>query len=97
MQDLQLSYPVVIELSDIKSTKLKLIRIVAQLISKRFRTQKKAAAALKIDQPKVSQINKSKIEGFSLEYLLNLLVALDQSVQVRINYDLESLEKTSAM
>ncbi|MDG7052639.1 MAG: helix-turn-helix domain-containing protein [Wolbachia endosymbiont of Alcedoecus sp.] len=89
MQDLQLSYPIVIELGDIKGTKLKLIKIVARLINKRFRTQKKAAAALKIDQPKVSQINKSKIEGFSLEYLLNLLVALDQNIHVKIKYNLK--------
>ncbi|WCR58434.1 XRE family transcriptional regulator [Wolbachia endosymbiont of Ctenocephalides felis wCfeJ] len=87
MQNLQLSYPIVIELGDIKDTKLKLIKIVAQLINKRYRTQKKAATALKIDQPKVSQINKSKIEGFSLEYLLNLLVTLGQGVDVKINYN----------
>ncbi|MDR2548068.1 MAG: helix-turn-helix domain-containing protein [Rickettsiales bacterium] len=90
MQDLQLNYPIVIELDDIKGTKLKLIKIVAWLINKRFRTQKKAAAALKIDQPKVSQINKSKIEGFSLEYLLNLLVALDQNIHVKIKYSTHS-------
>ncbi|MCA4774884.1 XRE family transcriptional regulator [Wolbachia endosymbiont of Mansonella ozzardi] len=92
MQDLQLSYPMVIELGDIKGTKLKLIKIVAWLINKRFRTQKKAAAALKIDQPKVSQINKSKIEGFSLEYLLNLLVALDQNIHVKIKYNFEPVK-----
>ncbi|MDM8335106.1 XRE family transcriptional regulator [Wolbachia pipientis] len=87
MQNLQLSYPIVIELGDIKDTKLKLIKVVAQLINKRYRTQKKAATALRIDQPKVSQINKSKIEGFSLQYLLNLLVALDQDVNMRIKYN----------
>ncbi|BAO99631.1 XRE family transcriptional regulator [Wolbachia endosymbiont of Cimex lectularius] len=90
MQDLQLHYPIVIELDDIKGTKLKLIKIVAWLINKRFRTQKKAAAFLKIDQPKVSQINKLKIEGFSLEYLLNLLVALDQNIRVKIKYSIHS-------
>ncbi|MGL9733105.1 MAG: helix-turn-helix domain-containing protein [Wolbachia sp.] len=90
MQDLQLNYPIVIELDDIKDTKLKLIKIVAWLINKRFRTQKKAADFLKIDQPKVSQINKSKIEGFSLEYLLNLLVSLDQNIHVKIKYILHS-------
>ncbi|MDR2831675.1 MAG: helix-turn-helix domain-containing protein [Rickettsiales bacterium] len=84
MQNLQLSYPITIELNDIKDTKLKLIKIVARLISKRYKTQKKAANALKIDQPKVSQINRSKIEGFSLEYLFNLLVALDQDINVKI-------------
>ncbi|MGL9681587.1 MAG: XRE family transcriptional regulator [Wolbachia sp.] len=90
MQDLQLRYPIVIELGDMKGTKLKLVKIVAWLINRRFRTQKKAADFLKIDQPKVSQINKSKIEGFSLEYLLNLLVALDQKMHVKIKYSVHS-------
>ncbi|OWZ25509.1 XRE family transcriptional regulator [Wolbachia endosymbiont of Wuchereria bancrofti] len=87
MQNSQLNYPITIELDDIKDTKLKLIKIVARLINKRYRTQKKAAIALKIDQPKVSQINKSKIEGFSLEYLLNLLVALDQDINMKIKHN----------
>ncbi|MDF0607625.1 XRE family transcriptional regulator [Wolbachia endosymbiont of Onchocerca gibsoni] len=91
MQNLQLSYPIVIELGDIKDTKLKLMKVIAQLISKKYRTQKKAATALKIDQPKVSQINKSKIEGFSLEYLFNLLVALGQDVDMEIRYSSKSI------
>ncbi|WP_374698812.1 helix-turn-helix domain-containing protein [Wolbachia endosymbiont (group B) of Limnophora tigrina] len=87
MQNLQLSYPIIVELGDVKDTKLKLIKVIAQLISKRYKTQKNAANALKIDQPKVSQINRSKIEGFSLEYLLNLLIALDQDINVRIKHN----------
>ncbi|WP_168464593.1 helix-turn-helix domain-containing protein [Wolbachia endosymbiont of Ctenocephalides felis wCfeT] len=86
MKDLKLIYPITIELSDVKDTKLKLIRVVARLISKKYKTQKKAADALKIDQPKVSQINRSRIEVFSLEYLLNLLVALGQDVNVKIEH-----------
>ncbi|UJQ20739.1 helix-turn-helix domain-containing protein [Wolbachia endosymbiont of Delia radicum] len=87
MQNLQLSYPVIIELDNVKDTKLKLIKVIAQLIGKRYTTQKKAANALKIDQPKVSQINRSKIEGFSLEYLLNLLIVLGQDINVRIKHN----------
>ncbi|QKX01744.1 DNA-binding protein [Wolbachia endosymbiont of Cruorifilaria tuberocauda] len=91
MQDLQLNYPILIELNNIKSTKLKLIKIIAQLISKKYKTQKKAATALGIDQPKVSQINKSKIEGFSLEYMLNLLVTLGQDICIEIRDNSESM------
>ncbi|WP_353271163.1 helix-turn-helix domain-containing protein [Wolbachia endosymbiont (group A) of Alloplasta piceator] len=87
MQNLQLSYPVIIELDNVKDTKLKLIKVIAQLIGKRYTTQKKAANALKIDQPKVSQINRSKIEGFSLGYLLNLLIVLGQDINVRIKHN----------
>lgn len=87
MQSLQLSYPIIVELGDVKDTKLRLIKVIAQLINIRYKTQKKAAIALKIDQPKVSQINRLKVEGFSLEYLLNLLVALDQDINVRIKHN----------
>ncbi|MGL9758267.1 MAG: helix-turn-helix domain-containing protein [Wolbachia sp.] len=87
MQSLQLSYPIIVELGDVKDTKLKLIKIIARLINIRYKTQKKAATALKIDQPKVSQINRLKVEGFSLEYLLNLLIALDQDINVRIKHN----------
>lgn len=87
MQSLQLSCPIMVELGDVKDTKLRLIKIVAQLINIRYKTQKKAAIALKIDQPKVSQINRLKVEGFSLEYLLNLLIALDQDINVRIKHN----------
>ncbi len=87
MQSLQLSYPIMVELGDVKDTKLRLIKIIAQLINIRYKTQKKAAIALKIDQPKVSQINRLKVEGISLEYLLNLLVALDQDINVRIKHN----------
>lgn len=61
MQNLQLSYPIIVELGDVKDTKLKLIKIIAQLISKQYTTQKKAANALKIDQPKVSQIKSRRV------------------------------------
>ncbi len=87
MQNLQSSYPVIVELGDVKDTKLKLVKVIVQLISKRYKTQKEAADALKIDQPKISQINRSRIEGFSLEYLLNLLIALGQDINVRIKHN----------
>ncbi|APR98099.1 helix-turn-helix domain-containing protein [Wolbachia endosymbiont of Folsomia candida] len=90
MQDSQSGCPVVIELGDIRDTKLKLIKLVARLINKKYSTQKKAASALNIDQPKVSQINRAKIEGFSLEYLINLLVVLGQDVNVKIKHSSET-------
>ncbi|WP_274980001.1 hypothetical protein [Wolbachia endosymbiont of Drosophila bocki] len=47
MKNLQLSYPITVELGDVKDTKLKLIKVIAQLISKKYTTQKKAANALR--------------------------------------------------
>lgn len=90
MEDLQLNTPVVIALDDIKDTKLALIKIIAKLINKKYKTQKKAGSELKIDQPKVSQIHRLKIEGFSLQYLLERLAALDQNVEIKIKCNSES-------
>ena len=89
MQNLQLSYPIVMELGDVKNTKLRLMKIIAHIINTKYKTQKKAASILNIDQPKVSQINRLKVEGFSLEYLLDLLVMLDQDVKVQIKHSSE--------
>jgi len=89
MQNSQSNYSVVIELGDVKGVKLELMKIIAQIISTRYKTQKEAANILNIDQPKVSQINRLKIEGFSLKYLVNLLTMLDHEVKIKVQEDLE--------
>ncbi|MDD9331904.1 MAG: XRE family transcriptional regulator [Wolbachia sp.] len=61
MQDSGLGYSIVIELDEAKDIKLRLMEVVAEVTNKRYGTQKKAASILKIDQPKVSWINKLKI------------------------------------
>jgi len=89
MQNSQSNYSVVIELGDVKGVKLELMKIIAQIISTRYKTQKEAANILNIDQPKVSQINRLKIEGFSLKYLVNLLTMLNHEVKIKVQENLE--------
>lgn len=89
MQNSQSNYSVVIELGDVKGVKLELVKIIAQIISTRYKTQKEAANILNIDQPKVSQINRLKIEGFSLKYLVNLLTMLNHEVKIKVQENLE--------
>lgn len=89
MQSSQSNYSVVIELGNPKDVKLELMKIIAQVISTRYKTQKEAASVLNIDQPKVSQINRLKIEGFSLKYLIHLLAMLDHEVKIKIQENLE--------
>jgi predicted XRE-type DNA-binding protein len=57
---------------------------IAQLIAEQKLTQKKAAALLGIDQPKVSALLRGKLEGFSTDRLLRLLNRLGQDVEIVI-------------
>ncbi len=57
---------------------------ISQLITKRKLTQKKAAALLGIDQPKVSHLLRGKLDGFSTERLLRFVNALGQDVEIVI-------------
>ena len=57
---------------------------ILQLITERKLTQKKAAAILGIDQPKVSALVRGKLDGFSTDRLFRLLNALGQDVEIII-------------
>ena len=54
------------------------------LIKERKLTQRKAAQLLGIDQPKVSNLIRGRLEGFSMERLCRFLNLLDQSVELVI-------------
>lgn len=62
--------------------KVRLAHKIAQIIEKRHMTQKEAADALGLTQPKVSLIMNGRLDGFSLERLCTLLVALDRDVEI---------------
>jgi len=47
-------------------------------------TQSAAATLLGLSQPKVSALRNSKLAGFSVERLMNLLTALDQDIEIVI-------------
>jgi predicted XRE-type DNA-binding protein len=61
---------------------------LAIAISRRIRelglTQTAAGALMELDQPKVSAIMRGRLEGFSLERLMECLNALDCSVTITI-------------
>lgn len=63
----------IISLNNLDSAgiKTKLLYIINKIIEKNAWTQAFAAEKLGIDQPKVSQIKNGKIDGFSLERLLD--------------------------
>jgi predicted XRE-type DNA-binding protein len=66
------------------SAKSGLVHKIALLIKERGLTQMQAAALLDIDQPKISNLLRGRLEGFSIERLFRFLNALDQDVEIII-------------
>jgi predicted XRE-type DNA-binding protein len=64
--------------------KAEIIYHISQIISHRHMTQKEAAKELGITQPKVSNIMAGRLEGFSLEKLLSLMMKLNRDVEIVI-------------
>lgn len=61
-----------------------IMRRIAQIIEERGLTQEKAAELLGIPQSKVSCLMNGKLSMFSLDYLFELLNALDRDVEIII-------------
>jgi predicted XRE-type DNA-binding protein len=63
-------------------TKARLGATIIRVVERRGLTQAEVAAALEINQPKVSALLHYKLEGFSVERLMRFLVALGQDVEI---------------
>jgi predicted XRE-type DNA-binding protein len=57
---------------------------INKLILKRKLKQKDAAKLLKLDQPKISALNRGRLSGFSVERLFKLLSMLNQDIEIVI-------------
>ena len=64
--------------------KAQLARQIAAIIVQRGWTQIEAAAALGIDQPKVSALTRGRLLDFSIDRLLRFLTRLDRDVEITI-------------
>jgi predicted XRE-type DNA-binding protein len=75
-----------LELSDEeeKHTKIGLTVTINQIIKQKNSSQASAADALKINQPKISALANYRLDGFSVERLMNFLNALGQDVEIVI-------------
>jgi predicted XRE-type DNA-binding protein len=62
--------------------KAELARRISGIITERRLTQAEAAAALGIDQPKVSALVRGRLGGFSLERLMRFLNILGRDVEI---------------
>jgi predicted XRE-type DNA-binding protein len=63
-------------------TKARLGGAISRIVERRGLTQAEVAAALEINQPKVSALLHYKLEGFSVERLMRFLVALGQDIEI---------------
>jgi predicted XRE-type DNA-binding protein len=64
--------------------KAQLCAALNRIVKRQRLTQVEVAAALGINQPKVSALLHYKLEGFSVERLMRFLVALGQDVEIRV-------------
>ena len=67
-----------------KQTRVRLAVAINQIIQGRRLSQVEAAGLLDINQPKISALANYKLEGFSVERLLNFLTSLDRDVEIVI-------------
>ncbi len=67
-----------------EKTKVRLAFEINQIIENRRLSQIAAARRLNINQPKISALSNYRIDGFSVERLMNFLTALDRDVEIVI-------------
>jgi predicted XRE-type DNA-binding protein len=67
-----------------KQTKVRLAVTINQIIEDQHLSQGVAARRLKINQPKISALSNYRLEGFSVERLMNFLTGLDRDVDIVI-------------
>ena len=75
--------------------KAELVRQIDRAIRRKKLTQKKAAALLDIDQPKISALLHGRFGGFSLERLIRFLNMLGADVRINIQPNRRSRKKGS--
>jgi predicted XRE-type DNA-binding protein len=67
-----------------RQTKLRLASALNSILEERRLNQADAAARLGVNQPKVSALRNYKLDGFSVERLMTLLMALDRDIEIII-------------
>jgi len=70
--------------ADELDTKVRLGAAICRIVERRKLAQIEVAAALGINQPKVSALLHYKLEGFSVERLMRFLTALGHDVEIVI-------------
>jgi len=67
-----------------RQTKLRLAHAINQILEAGQHPQATAAKLLRVNQPKISALRHYKLDGFSVERLMEFLTALDRDVEISI-------------
>ena len=70
--------------ADDRQTRVRLALAINQIMANRRLSQIEAASLLNINQPKISALHNYKLNGFSVERLMNFLNALGHDVEISI-------------
>ena len=70
--------------TDEKQTKVHLAVAINQIIQNQRIPQVEAARRLSINQHKISALSNYRLDGFSVERLMNFLTALDRDIEIVI-------------
>ncbi len=71
-----------IELTAEEAIKVEIARHISRVISDQGMTQTDAAKRIGVDQAKVSAVTRGRLEGFSVQRLINMLVTLGWDVNI---------------
>jgi predicted XRE-type DNA-binding protein len=69
---------------DLARAKAELVQRIRQLLAERDLTQVAAGKLLGLDQPKVSDLLRGRVEGYSIDRLFRFLNALGQRVEISV-------------
>lgn len=72
-----------IELTAEEAMKVEIARHISRVISDQGMTQTEAAIRIGIDQAKVSAVTRGRLDGFSVQRLINMLVTLGWDVNIQ--------------
>jgi len=73
-----------LENAEEKKTKVRLAVAINQILEKGHVSQMAAAERLGVNQPKISALSHYRLDGFSVERLMNFLNALGRDVEIVI-------------
>jgi len=70
--------------ADEKQTKVRLAVAINRILHNRRLSQVRAARRLHVNQPKISALSNYRLDGFSVERLMNFLTALDHDIEITV-------------
>ena len=70
--------------ADERQTKTRLAYVLNEIIKSRKLKQVEVAQLLNLPQPKVSALKNYRLDGFSVERLLEILTAINQDIEILI-------------